>query len=318
MHAPLALTAALIAPFVPIPRGPISSLAPASTATTVTTANASATTVVDDARCADGHDAKVRVMLMDVRTAPAFASMKTGLGQVIAQEAAAVPGYSVVSADDVRAALDQQANKALAGCDDNGCLAEIAQALDADLVVNGTVDESSDNAAIVSLTLLNAKAIVVVNRVSMTWAGDAKDVPDVVRAAADTLMLDAKHRAPGSIALTGVPAGGVVLVDGVDEAGGTLIEKVAIGPHDVKVSAPGKLAFVAHALVKSDKTTTVAVTLEDEPPSSAWLWLGGAGAVLLGGAAAIGVAYALGPSDVVVHANVPHVGANDVESLRKP
>ena len=40
-------------------------------------------------------------------------------------------GYEILSTDDVRAALDQEATKQLMGCDDNSCLAELAAALDA-------------------------------------------------------------------------------------------------------------------------------------------------------------------------------------------
>ncbi len=273
----------------------------------------------DDA-CAAGGD-HVRVMLMDLKAAPAYAGVKTSLGQIVAAEAAAVPGYQVLSAEEVRTALDQEANKALAGCDDSGCLAEIAQALDAELVVAGGLERAADGAALVSLTLLNAKAIVVVNRVSMTWAGPDKELPDVVRAAADTLMLEAKARPPGALSLKGLPADAVVLVDGVDrtsEARGATVGGLAIGPHDVKVDAPGKVPWVAHAVVKAGKTAPLPVVLEDAPASSLWVWLGGGGAVLAGGALALGLAYALGPSDVDVHASVPRYGPNDVEALRKP
>jgi hypothetical protein len=260
--------------------------------------------------------ATVRVMLLDLKTGPWLAETAKGLGQIVAAEAAKVRGYSIISAEEVRAALDQEANKSMMGCDESSCLAELAQALDAELVISGRIDDTSEGNALVSLNVLNARAIVVVNRVNMTWPGEASALTDVVRAAAQTLMFEPKDRPPGTLQLVGLPTGAQVFVDGAAHGGSELIEGLAIGPHEIKVEAPGKSPWVDHAVVNSGAATAVTVAMEGEPIDAAWLWLGGGAAVVLGGAAAIGVAYALGQSDVVVQAAIPSVSANDVESIR--
>lgn len=281
-----------------------------------------ATSVVpaSDGKCATpaigAAGSTIRVMLLDLKTAPWLAETAKGLGQLVAAEAGKVKGYSIISAEEVRTALDQEANKAMMGCDESSCLAELAQALDAELVISGRIDDTSEGGALVSLNVLNAHAIVVVNRVTMVWPGDAKALPEVVRAAAQTLMFEPRDRPPGSIALLGLPADAQVFVDGAAQGGASEVRGLPIGPHEVKVEAPDKLPWVGHAVVSTGASTALAVDMAGEPVDALWLWTGAGTAVLLGGAAAIGVAYALGQSDVVVQASVPVVGANDVDTLR--
>lgn len=284
-------------------------------------ASASGSAAVADDACTtgagiNGSNATVRVMLLDLKTAPWLAETAKGLGQIVAAEAAKVRGYSIISAEEVRAALDQEANKSMMGCDETSCLAELAQALDAELVISGRIDDTSEGNSLVSLNVLNARAIVVVNRVNMMWPGEAKRLPDVVRAAAQTLMFEPKDRPPGSVKLLGLPLGAQVFVDGAARGGADVIDKLAIGPHEIKVEAPDKTPWVDHAVVSSGAQSAVTVAMEGEPIDAVWLWLGGGAAVALGGAAAIGVAYALGQSDVVVQAAIPSVSANDVETIR--
>ena len=263
--------------------------------------------------CAAGS-AQVRVLLLDLKATPALSASASGLGQIVAAEAARVSGFALVSFDEVRAALDQEANKMLLGCDENSCLAELAQALDASLVISGSLGETPNGETLVSLTLLNTKAIVVVNRVNMTWAGEPRLLPDVVRAAARTLVLEAKDRPPGGVKLVGLPSNARVYVDG-DRVFDLEIKGLATGPHEVKVLADGKVPAIVHVVTAPSQVTSVEVPLEDEPASGTWIAIGATSAVLVGGAAALAVAYALGQSDVAVSAAIPSVGVNDVESL---
>jgi hypothetical protein len=269
--------------------------------------------------CAADRD-HVRVMLQDLETGPAFASRATGLGQVVAGEAALVKGYAVLSAEEVRAALNQEANKQMLGCSGQSCLAEIAEALDADLVVSGRVDAAPDGGALVSLTLLNARAVVVVNRVSMAWRGASSELPEVLRAAAQLLMMEPEQRPRGSLMVVGLPAGARVFVDGEDRTRDHVDGRIAgleIGPHEVRAEAADMEPAIAHVVVKAGQQSAVTISLEPVSVPTLWLVLGGAGAVVLGGTVAVGIAYALGQSDVAVSAQVPSIGVNDAESVRK-
>lgn len=69
---------------------------------------------------------------------------------------------SVLSLDDVKALLDLEAQKQLAGCTESSCLAEIAEALGADvLVVGGFVRVNGKTA--MSLKRIDARSAVVVS-----------------------------------------------------------------------------------------------------------------------------------------------------------
>lgn len=266
-------------------------------------------------RCTEPAGARVRVMLLDLITDPRFTSQRGALGHIVAEEAARVRGYEILSADEVRAVLDQEANRQLMGCDDTTCLAELAAALDAALVISGRVDASSDGTPIVALSVLNTRALVVLNRVSFAWAGPSDGLPAVMRTAAQTLVLEPRERPPGELRVVGAPTDAQIFVDG--EASGTngAVTGLAIGPHEVMVVADGKLPLTTWAVVSSKATTSVEVVLEDQPTSSAWWWLGGAVAVVGGGVLALGGAVLLGKGTVAAAAVVEPWGLNDVEKL---
>lgn len=234
---------------------------------------------------------RVRVMLQDLELAPAFQSQARTYLQILTRESAAVPGFEVISADEVRSALDQEAQKAWMGCDANNCIAEIAAAMDAALVVSGTLSRDAEGGALVALSVLNTRAVVVMNRVVMRWQGAESDLPEVLRAATQTLLWEPALRPPGAIQLLGVPPEARVFLDGVEASAALLqgrIEGVAIGPHEVRVEAPARV-----------------------PEGTAWVWWTSAGAVLAGGALAWGLATYLTPAQVQVTARLPHVRVLD-------
>jgi hypothetical protein len=261
----------------------------------------------------------VRVMLPDLEVAPRFETTRAALGQIVAEEAGRVKGYELLSAADVRAVLDQEAGKQLVGCDDNSCLAELAEAMDAELLVSGRVDMGTDGAPLVSLSIVNARALVVVNRVTATWRGEEGRLPDVVRTSAQRLLLPAKERAPGAVVVQAAPVGARVLVDGVDrtrdhEAG--RIGGLDVGVHEIAVEAPDRLPRIIPVVVMSGQDAVVSGALDDVPVPAAWLWVGGVGAVVAGAALTGTVLYFSGRGEVDVAAAVPSAGVNDVEALR--
>ncbi len=261
----------------------------------------------------------VRVMIPDMSVAPRFAEARNALSQVVAEEAARVQGYELLSAADVRAVLDQEATKQVMGCDDNSCLAELAEALDAELVVSSSIGLTPDNVPLLSLSLVNAKAIVVVNRVNVVWRGEESRLPDVVRTSAQRLLLPAKQRKPGAIIITGAPEGATVYVDGTertrDHNAGRL-GGLDVGVHEVVVEAPDKVQRTIAAVVLSGEDATVDGTLDDVPVATGWLIAGGVASVVVGAALTGAVLYVSGRGDVAVSADIPSASVNDVEALR--
>jgi hypothetical protein len=267
--------------------------------------------------------ATVRVLLQDLQVPPALNANKVGLAQVIADEAGRAPGLSVLSADEVRSALQQEADKQLLGCAGNSCIAEIAEALDADWVVSGRIDNMADaggGATLVALSVLNARAVVVVNRVVMTWRGTDSELPDVLRAAAQTLLLEPELRVPGTLELTGLPPGARVLIDDVDFSADALagpIKGLTLGPHTVQAEAPDMAPRVLHVVIKAKQDTSVPVAFEPAGVPG-WLIAGGAvGALVAGSVVALSVLWATAQSEPAVTASVPAVGLADVDQVNK-
>ncbi len=259
----------------------------------------------------------VRVMLPDLEVTARFADARGALTQVVAAEAGRVHGYELLSADEVRAVVAQEANKQLLGCDDTGCLAELAEALDAELVVSGRIGETPDGSPLVSLTLINVGALVVMNRVTVEWRGPVDKLADVVRVSAQRLLIEAKDRPPGGLTLTGAPAEARVLVDGVDrtrEHAAGRVANLEIGVHDVSVEAPDKIPTTIAVVVMSDVDSVVDASLEDVPVPAVWLWVGGVSAVVVSAAATGALIYFNGPATVAVDAKGPNL--TDVEALR--
>lgn len=261
----------------------------------------------------------VRVMLPDVQGADRYRDARIAFGQIIAEEAGRVKGYELLSAAEVRAVIDQESAKQLVGCDDTGCLAELAEALDAELIVSGRVDVGADGSPLVSLSLVNARALVVVNRVTTSWTGNEAQLPDVVRTSAQRLLVARKERQSGMVRIAGAPPGARVVIDGEDhtqEHAAGQIGGLDVGVHEVSIEAPEYLPRTLPIVVIGGQETIVDGTLEATAVAGGWWWLGGAAAVLTGAVVTGAALYWSGRGDVDVVATLPSAGINDVEAVR--
>lgn len=267
-----------------------------------------ATKAIND--CNDNQaPAVVRVLVLDlVASQPSVESVAAALGPVIAREAKQARGYEIITSGEIRSAMSQESAKQLAGCDDSSCLAEVAEALDADLLVSGRVDltttqpisdaetgeEVEVSAPLLSLSLLNTRAIVTVNRVSMAWPGDPSLLPNVARAATQLLVFDKEERKPGQLLFDGVPSDAQVFVDDEEVSFSVAIGEalpVEVGPHRIRVIAPGYVTKTQYVLAQSGETARVDGSLEAEGLSAWWIWGGAAAALAAGiGATALVVA----------------------------
>jgi hypothetical protein len=139
--------------------------------------------------------------------------------------------------------------------------------------------------------------VVVVNRVVMRWQGAAHHLTDVVRAAAQTLLLAPEKRPPGALQLVGLPPNARIFVDGreqsvVSQAG--RVEKLAVGPHEILVEAEDMIPVQRHVVIRADDLSTLEMRMEPAPPAIPWLVAGTGSALIAGGAVALLVAYFTG------------------------
>jgi hypothetical protein len=251
----------------------------------------------------------VRILVLDLESAPQTAEVAPVVGQAVAAEIAKVPGLEVLTADEIRAVVQQEAEKAVMGCEtSSSCLAELAEALDAGLLVSGRVVEV-EGVPRVALSLLNTRAIVTVGRVDLRWRGDRADLPEIGRAAAQLLVFEPEMRPPGSLEVEGAPAGAAVFVD--DKLASSRAEGLEVGPHEVTVRAPGFVERTVPVLIRAGQTSRVDGALERAEDAGEWVVpVAVLGGIALAGAATAAAVY-LTPPSVKVQTGItpPSLGA---------
>lgn len=89
------------------------------------------------APAATDEDPRVKILVLDARSGDLTADQLHTLSGLLTARVARFPSANVVSSSDLREMLELEAQKQSAGCDDGGnaCLAELAGALGADLVI---------------------------------------------------------------------------------------------------------------------------------------------------------------------------------------
>jgi hypothetical protein len=224
---------------------------------------------------------RVRVLLLDLKAPTNARQLASSLGQVIADEAARVPGFQMLSTAELRAILDNEAEKAMVGCSDSECMAEIASALDAELLISGNLDLREGSPPTLSLSLVNTRALVTVNRVTMSWPGDRDRLPEVARAAAQRLVFEGEMRKPGTVVFEGLPPDAHVVLDDVDHTDDLTDQStlsLPVGPYRVRMTAEGHEPAEALVLVQAGQQSVVDGQLAaiEESMSTWWIWASGA------------------------------------------
>lgn len=178
------------------------------------------------------------------------------------------PRLDIVSSEDMRRVLDVDAQKrAMGSCSDESCLAEVAGALGAQLMLYGTAGKLGD-LVVVNVSLFDARTGKSVGRETVE-AGKIEDLPAPLRAAGDRLLapLGALKGAPSALNDTlwfgglGLVGAGVLVA-----AGGLVVRFAMVGARDGATTFADK----TNAQVAADTATAVAIG-------------GGVGAVVGGG-----------------------------------
>jgi hypothetical protein len=113
---------------------------------------------------ARADDSPRSLVLMDLRANHVDPSTVLTIQSLVTVQLDRYPSLKVIAGEDVRQMLDLEAQKQAMGCDDEGsCLAEIAGALGAELVVTGEIGRLDDN-LILTLNLFDASKKEAINR----------------------------------------------------------------------------------------------------------------------------------------------------------
>jgi len=203
----------------------------------------------------------VSLAVMELRALGVEQSLADQITGIVALELAKTPGFSVISAADVKAMLGLEKAKELMGCEEQSCLAEIAGALGVDLAASGGVTRLGGQYA-VQLTLLDMRTARVLKRVREA-AGTADGLLVAARRAAGALVLEggpAAIEGRGMIHVKSIPPGASVELDGRRIQGGTplTIDGVFAGVHELELVAEGRTGR-ATVVVRPDEVSRVEV-----------------------------------------------------------
>ena len=153
------------------------------------------------------------------------------------------------------------------------------------------------------------------HRVRLAKEGFREATASVTVAGGDEKPLDFAllvAKAEGKVSIR-AHAGDAVAIDGKVVASGSWDGLLPVGPHHLRVSAPGKRTHDADFLVEDGQSQLLSVTLESEKKGiPAWAWI--AGGVLVTSGAAVGGYFLFRPGDPVVNPPVGTLAPGSVQA----
>lgn len=193
-------------------------------------------------------DDRVRTVVMGIaaRRGVDDPTLPQALSRVVLGEYAKDPTRVVIGPDDLSRALEWEASRQQAGCDDNACLAEVGAALDAARIVNGTLD-AVGSVYLLSLSEIDARTLEPTGRVQEEVPKDEAKLLEATRRLAIEMLRKSSASLlnsggafvanAGSIEIASDPNGAQILVsNNVLGATPTKIDNVAAGRHVVRLT----------------------------------------------------------------------------------
>jgi hypothetical protein len=239
-----------------------------------------------------------RMAVLDFTLAgSAHADLARVLADAAAAGAAAAPDLQVLSQGDISAMLGLEKTRQMLGCtEDQGCMAELAGALDSDRLLSG------------SLTILERTSLLTVKVLDVRKSRTLARVTATLLDATERELVDAARRL-GHEAVTGekLDTTGVIRV-AVDHSGATVTldgrslgtspvksaPRVLEGPHTITVQLDGFVRWSTTVMVQAGQTVPVSADLVpvqllgEAARSRLWTW-GWVSAGVAVGAAGAGI-----------------------------
>ena len=259
------------------------------------------------------------VAVLDLKPAGVGAEAAAGaFTTMLAAEIAALDGHKAISRNEIKSILSHQADAQLAGCAELRCAADVAQLVNADVLITGQVDKVG-GATVISLSLIDAGASdgsegpAVLSRQEAAFRGPDDQLLLLARPLVQRLF-DGANAAThvGNLEIF-TEDGAVIIVDG-KEMGATPLQplrELPTGVHTLIVQKGGRVTQTLDIVLARNETTIARVELVEESLfDQPWFWAAAGGVVLVAGGTAAGITtYALlnqeTPTRVVLGKPVP-------------
>jgi PEGA domain-containing protein len=211
--------------------------------------------------------------------------------------AAAAPDHQVLSQGEVVALLGLERTRQMLGCtDDQGCMADLAGALDSDRLLAGSLT-ILERSALLSVRLLDVKRSRTLARANATLLdATERELVDAARRLAHEALTGKRLDTTGVVRIAVDRPGATVTLDGKALGESPLREapRVLEGPHAITVQRPGFVRWSTTVSVAAGQVVPVEVDLipiqllGEQARSRLWTWgwvsTGVAGAAAVSGA----------------------------------
>ena len=219
---------------------------------------------------------EVSLAIFDVEPSGIDLEIADNLTQILAVELKGIEGTSVISRADIASMLALEAQKEQFDCADAACFAEIGGALGVDKLVVGNVGLIGQR-YVISLRLIDVQKVIVDNRVSESFVGQADQLVAAVRAAGRAL-LGVESTKPGRLIIAANAQGVAVFLN--NEAKGELpqppIDGLPPGRYTLRLSKPDYFEWKSDIYIEPGDTSAVWANMEEMPGTwGLWFMLGG-------------------------------------------
>jgi hypothetical protein len=211
----------------------------------------------------------------------AHPSLARVLADAAAGGAAADPDLQVLSQGDVAAMLGLERTRQMLGCtEDQGCMAELAGALDSDRLLSGSLT-ILERTALITVKVLDVKKSRTLARVTATLLdATERELVDAARRLGHEAVTGQRLDTTGVIRIAVDRAGATVTLDGRSLGASPLKEapRVLEGPHSITVQKDGFVRWSTTVMVQAGQTVPVAADLVpvqllgEAARSRLWTW----------------------------------------------
>ena len=227
-----------------------------------------------------------KIAVMDMQAYGVEAALAENLTDVITTELKQFEGFQVVSRRDIQAMLSFEEVKQSVGCDDEGCFAELGNALGVGFLVSGGVGKIEDT-YMVSLKVIDIRQAKIVGRDRESFQGPADGLLPAARFVLRRIF-GAPFSGEGMLKLALSEDGARVDLNGVDlgEYPNLAIPKeLPAGKHTLQATKNGFFPLTQDIYIEPARLTQMQLVLQEEPAKwwqTWWFWTT-VGVVVVGG-----------------------------------
>jgi hypothetical protein len=167
---------------------------------------------------AAGEAKRVKVLVLDPTGANVEPAVLATVGGLISVELGKIPELDVITQTDVKKIAALEAEKQGVGCEESSCLAELAGAMGARLVVFGDANKLG-SLTVINLSLFDSTKAQSIGRVSLQ-AGTVEEIPQRVPAAVNDLVRNALAQEGIRVADSAPPASATTTASAAPSDGG--------------------------------------------------------------------------------------------------